>query len=102
MVGSTDSVEPQRLRQLGIYGGAQGIWVDKRRTSRITPDGAGVAVGLLHTGSSYPDDLSTDGVLYHYPKTERPARRDAAEVDSTKAAGRLGLPVFVITPSLIS
>lgn len=24
-----DDLEPARLRDLGIYGGAQGIWVDK-------------------------------------------------------------------------
>ena len=99
VLGPTDSVEPQRLRQLGIYGGAQGIWVDKKRTAEITSNGSGVTVGLLHTGSSYPDDLSSDGVLYHYPKTQRPAGRDAAEVKSTKAAGTLRLPVFVVTPS---
>jgi len=29
-----------------------------------------VTVGLLHTGSSYADDLSDDGVLYHYPATD--------------------------------
>jgi hypothetical protein len=26
-------LEPQRLRDLGVYGGAQGIWVDKARTA---------------------------------------------------------------------
>jgi hypothetical protein len=57
----------------------------------------GATVGLLHTGSSYADDLSDDGVLYHYPNTNRPKGRDLAEIEATKAAGRLGLPVFVIT-----
>jgi hypothetical protein len=91
-------VKPQRLRDLRIYGGAQGIWVDKSRTRYLTPDGTGVSVGLLHTGTAYPDDLSDDGVLYHYPSTERPPARDVAEVNSTKAASKLDLPVFVITP----
>jgi hypothetical protein len=99
---SPDQVEPRRLRQLGAYGGAQGIWVNKKRTSKLTLDGSGVAVGLLHTGMSYPDDLSSDGVLYHYPNTQRGTGRDASEITSTKAAGTLGLPVFVITPSAIS
>jgi putative restriction endonuclease len=94
--------QPQRLRELGIYGGAQGIWVDKTRTQALTPDGEGVTVGLLHTGRAYPDDLSEYGVLYHYPSTQRPPGRDAAEVNSTKAAGRLELPVFVITPGTVS
>lgn len=89
-------VEPQLLRELGIYGGAQGVWVDKIRTAELTEDGTGVTVGLLHTGSSYADDISDDAVLYHYPKTNRPASRDKSEIDATKAAHRLGLPVFVI------
>jgi hypothetical protein len=92
------NVEPKRLRDLRIYGGAQGIWVDKVRTQQLTPDGTGICVGLLHTGTSYSDDLSGDGVLYHYPSTNRPPSRDASEINSTKAAGRLQLPIFVITP----
>jgi hypothetical protein len=55
-----------------------------------------VTVGLLHTGSAYPGDLSDDGVLYHYPATGRRGK-DEAEVAATQAAGRLGLPIFVIT-----
>jgi hypothetical protein len=95
--GGPRGVSPAMLRELGVYGGAQGVWVDKARTGRASDDGGGVTVGLLHTGSSYPDDLSTDAVLYHYPKTNRSPGRDAAEVAATKTAGRLGLPVFVIT-----
>jgi putative restriction endonuclease len=95
--GGPEGVAPGMLRDLGIYGGAQGVWVDKARTGSLTEDGTGVTVGLLHTGSSYADDLSDDGVLYHYPSTNRPRGRDLAEIEATKAAGRLGLPVFVIT-----
>jgi putative restriction endonuclease len=100
--GGAEHIRPQRLRELGIYGGAQGIWVDKTRTGKLSPDGTGVSVGLLHTGRSYPDDLSDDGVIYHYPSTERPPGRDLAEVNSTKAAGTLELPLFVITPGASS
>jgi putative restriction endonuclease len=87
------------VRALGIYGGAQGVWVDALRTRPISGDGAGVAVGLLHTGRHYADDLSATGILYHYPRTNRPQGRDAAEIQATKNAGELALPVFVITPS---
>ena len=34
--GSSKTAEPNLLRDLGIYGGASGIWLDKERTSRIT------------------------------------------------------------------
>jgi hypothetical protein len=93
-----DDIEPQLLRQLGIYGGAQGIWVDKAHTASSETGVDGVAVGILHTGRHYADDLSEDGVIYHYPKTARPPARDAAEVQATKNAMIHKLPVFVVLP----
>jgi hypothetical protein len=95
--GGPTRVAPTRLRELGIYGGGQGIWVDEVRTGGLTPGGGGVTVAVLHTGQSYADDLAEDCILYHYPSTRRPPRRDAAEVAATKAAGHLGLPLFVIS-----
>ncbi len=96
-LGGPQGVSPSELRRLTIYGGAQGIWVDKARTGSLTQESRGVTVGLLHTGKAYADDLAEDGVLYHYPDTKRPTGRDWAEVEATKTAGRLGLPVFVVT-----
>jgi hypothetical protein len=77
-----------------MYGGAQGIWVDATRTRHVDP--TGVTVALLHTGLHYADDLSEDGLLYHFPTTRR-GGRDSSEVEATKTAARLGIPVFVIT-----
>lgn len=94
--GGPRGVKPPVLRKLGIYGGAQGIWVDKERTASITDDGSGITVGLLHTGVHYDDDLTETGVLYHYPETGRQPGRDDAEVRATKACKIHGLPVFVI------
>lgn len=93
-----DNASPSTLHKLGAYGGAQGIWVDKKRTGPVAPDGFGVTVGLLHTGRHYPDDISDDGLIYHYPKTGRGPSRDAAEVAATKNAASLKLPVFVVLP----
>ena len=102
-MGGPSGVAPAVLRELGIYGGAQGIWVDKARTGRITKDGEkGITVSVLHTGSSYADDLAEDCMIYHYPQTHRQGSRDLAEVNATKNAGHLSLPFFVIaypTPS---
>lgn len=95
--GGPTGVRPALLRDLGIYGGAQGIWVNKEETAGLCGDGSGVTVGLLHSGASYPADLADDGVLYHYPRTDRPSGRDRAEINATKNAGRLGVPVFTIT-----
>jgi hypothetical protein len=94
--GGPVGVSPQLLRDLGIYGGAQGIWVNKTRTGELSEDGEGITVGVLHTGSSYADDMSQESVIYHYPKTGRPPGRDLSEVNATKAARELGLPIFVI------
>jgi putative restriction endonuclease len=89
---------PDDLRQKRMYGGAQGIWVDKNWTGQIAGHQGGVTVSILHTGKHYPDDLSEDGVIYHYPRTRRGGARDTAEVEATKSAGRLELPIFVILP----
>ena len=94
-----DALPPAVLQQLRVYGGARGIWVDKARTHGISGDGAGVTVALLNTGAFYDDDLSDDGVIYHYPRTET-SGWDAAQIAATKNAARLGIPVFVISRSL--
>jgi hypothetical protein len=96
-LGLIARLRPEDLRQRRIYGGAQGIWVDKQRTGQIDGSKDGITVSLLHTGRHYPDDLSEDGVIYHYPKTNRGVR-DASEIEATKSAGRRDLPVFVILP----
>ncbi len=92
------SIPKARLRELGIYGGAQGIWVDVTRTRSVIGAEHGATISVLHTGRSYADDLSPDGVIYHYPTTHRSAGRDASEVEATKTAAALALPVFVISP----
>lgn len=95
--GGPSAVSPQLLRDLRVFGGSQGIWVDKNRTQAVTSRDHGVTVSVLHTGSHYPDDLAENGLIYHYPATDRPPARDAAEVEATKAAASLSIPLFVIT-----
>src|SRR5262249_1457621 len=46
--GGPNGVAPEALRTLGIYGGAQGIWVDKARTGELTDDGHRITVSLTH------------------------------------------------------
>ena len=94
---SPKRTNPSLLRQLGIYSGASGIWFHKKRTGRLTEGDVGVTVSVLHTGVPHPDALASDGVLYSYPNTGRSLTRDASEIEATKEAGRLRLPVFVIT-----
>lgn len=90
---SAGLVTTDAVRSVGAYSNFRGIWADKSRTKRIHLDG--VTMGLKHTGQHYPDDLDERGVLYHYPVT-RQKGRDLGEVNATKAAAALGLPVFVI------
>ena len=35
--------------------------------------------------------------MYHYPKSDRPPSFDQREIQATKNAGLLGLPIFVIS-----
>jgi putative restriction endonuclease len=97
--GGPTNVAPGLLRELGIYGGAQGIWVNKNITGAASPGGVGVAVAVLHNGSSYDDDLSDDGIIYHFPDTDRRGGRDAAETTALHNAFSLQIPIFVITNS---
>jgi len=93
------AIDPTFLRDWRIYGGQQGIWMDKQRTAALTDDGNGLAVSLLHKGNIYPDDFDETGVIYHYPVTNRPKSRDIGEIEAVKNCNRLRVPVFVITVS---
>ncbi len=95
---SPAEITPAYARAHGIYGGMQGIWVDKARTVDLTHDGVGATVSILHTGQHYADDLSEDGIIYHYPRTKRSGGRDAGEIQATKNAAIAALPVFVLSP----
>ncbi len=93
--GGPSRIPASRIRDLKIYAGQAGIWRDKKRLGDLSPDG--VTMSVLHTGRHYPDDLADTAILYHYPRTQRAPSQDQGEIDATKAARALGLPVFVIT-----
>ena len=94
---SATRIAPQILKELRVYGGAAGIWKDTELTGQYTADGKGITVSVLHTGTSYPDDLFEDGIIYHYPHTNRHPSFDNNEIEATKNSKRLGVPLFVIT-----
>jgi putative restriction endonuclease len=101
-LGSTNvayGITPQEIRNLDIYGGQQGIWVDKKRTQSISNDDYGIAVSVIHKGDQYPDDFDESGVIYHYPNTNRPKSRDLGEIESVKNCKDYDLPIFVIRVS---
>lgn len=96
--GGPEDVSRGLLRQLRLYNGASGIFVHQEETKTLSaPNGA--AVSFMHTGKNYDDELSSTGLIYHYPRTNR-AGHDESEIAAAKAAYQSGLPVFVITPGL--
>ena len=94
-----DRIPPEKLNQLRIFRGQRGIWVDLRTTRATSGDGRGVTVSVLRLGGRYTDDLRPDGLTYHYPRTAQ-SGRDRMEVEATKCACELQIPIFVLTPGL--
>ena len=96
--GRAVDVPASALKAAGLYNGQAGIFFDGDRTrSDWSPRGA--AVSFRHTGTSYADDLSEDGLIYHYPLTLRRGSHDEGEIEAARTAYRLGLPVFAIVGS---
>lgn len=89
-------IKPSFLKENNIYRGAQGIYIDQTLTKNIDPKG--ITVSILHTGRHYPDELSDDGLIYHYPQTNRGDKRDSTEIEATKNCKKLNLPLFIILP----
>ena len=89
-------IPPKLLNDMKVYLGGRGIWRDKGRTSQISNEESGIAVGVLHTGVHYDDDLTDTEILYHYPTTEQ-ASHDSGDIQSLKNAMSLRLPIFVIS-----
>ncbi|MGB8219884.1 MAG: HNH endonuclease [Methanoregula sp.] len=99
-LGNARNLLPELLREkYRIYRGAAGIWCDKERTTPLSEDDFGISVSVLHTGKSYPDDLTEDYIVYHYPKTNRPTNTDRNEIEATKNAKRFKVPIFIISHS---
>ncbi|MGC7153804.1 HNH endonuclease [Paenarthrobacter ureafaciens] len=94
--GGPAEVPRSVVRDLKIYGGQPGIFVPNAET-RTQANPKGIALSFLHTGRHYDDELTSTGVIYHYPQTKRTGH-DKSEIEASHAAYRAGLPVFVIGP----
>ena len=97
-LGGPDEVTVGAIQAAGIRPAntGQGIFRDHANTRVLGP--AGVSLTLLDLGTSYDDAFDEEGGTYHYPKGGGRGGRDAAEVEATKEACRLCLPVFVVLP----
>jgi putative restriction endonuclease len=85
---------PSFIHDLGLYAGQAGVYRNAKVTQSICD--SGVAVSVSHSGKHYDDDVDKDGIIYHYPTTNRHPSHDAGEVASVKKAGELQIPLFVI------
>lgn len=93
--GGPSNVPAAVVRETGMYRGYRGVFADLRNTqSEAFP--RGIAVTVLDLGKLYPNEMTTEGALYHFPSTDTPGR-DKAEVESLRAAYETGLVVFVLT-----
>lgn len=88
-------VSPRWLRGRGIYGAAQGVWVDADRTRSLAAPG--IAVSVRHTGHHYADSIDGEQIIYSYPRTDRPGVRDSNEIDAVRNARDHSLPLFVVS-----
>lgn len=97
-LGDPQDVSSATIGEIGIRPPktGQGIYRDLDQTRGLAP--SGVTLSLLDLGASYRDEFDERGGIYHYPRTNR-SGRDQPEIDATKAASRMGLPVFVVLAS---
>jgi len=94
-LGGPVGIKSAITTELRIYRGQAGIYFDSEQTkSASCPQG--VTVTVMHNGSSYEDDYSDDGLVYHFPSTKRHPSSDANEIESARQAHRLALPIFVV------
>jgi hypothetical protein len=98
-LGDTTNLLPSAIQGAGIrpMQTGQGIYRDHANTKLVAPP-HGVTLTLLDIGQTYLDEFDDAGGIYHYPATERGGDRDEAEIQATKNALRLRLPVFVVLP----
>ena len=94
VAGGLEGISASVIKEVGLSRGEQGIFFDQEQTRHLAAPG--VTLGLKYTGRIYSDDLSGEGIIYHYPSTKRPPSRDEAEISATKNAKEFKLPVYVI------
>ncbi|MGI9950677.1 HNH endonuclease [Vibrio hyugaensis] len=90
-------VKPSKLRDLGIYGGAAGVWVNSDVTRGVVSPSSGVAVSILHTGKNYSDNMSSKGIDYDFPNANRNGSHDQNEIQALKNCFESKIPLFVIS-----
>lgn len=93
-------VSADDTREVGMYSGARGVYADKDVTrTEFAP--SGILVSMRHTGKHYDDEMTNDGMIYHFPNTKQPGH-DESDISSLIMASKLGLPVFLISSPIES
>ena len=99
MFGERDDIHPQELQDQNLSGPgtfARGVWRNKSRTALLSGDPNGMAVSVLHLGKQYANDLSEDGIIYHFPNN-RTISQDQADIASLVNAYNAELKIGVIS-----
>jgi len=89
-------VEYNQIVLLGLYKPQAEIYAPYSESL-----GRRVTLSFLSTGTKYEDTMNDNFIEYSYPDTQR-LGADKAEIDATKAALQLQLPIYVITGNKIS
>ena len=83
------------IRKVGCYGGGRGIWRDALKTTgSLTPDEAGICIGILSTGK-YDDNIDGESGKYDYPSTDVEGYDDG-DIKSLRWAFKFDLPIFLV------
>ena len=80
----TNNIPQSVIKENNLYKGQAGIY----------KQGGDLTLTVNHTGKSYPDEVSEDGILYHYPQTSRKGK-DEAEIEATKKCLKFNVPIFI-------
>ena len=94
--GDPCAVPKERVEELGIRAGGGGVFAYTKRTKGLPKSPNGVTLSLLHKGTSHDEDLSESGLIYHFERSNQ-SGEGLGKINSTKRAGELELPIFVIT-----
>ena len=92
-----DEPTASRLQDLDVYRQQRAIYRNLAETGSVAPP-FGVAQAIQVRGGRYEEDMDEDGFTYRYPVTDQ-TTQDARDVEATKNAERLGVPVLVLSPS---
>jgi len=93
--GELGEITMHWIRSFRIYSGTSDIWMDPMQTQIITQDNHPVTVSIFSREKLSSGKVPEEGFLLRYLKDSGPSYPQR-EINATKRASILGLPVFVV------